>query len=86
MPEATENKELHIASLVVWMRGAVRTVEDRISAFAWAELPYASERGRTVVVLEALDQQTLYQRIEVLRQLPGVLDAQLVYHHSGAAP
>ena len=86
MPGDSEHNELHIASLVVWIRGTVRAVEERIRTFDWAELPYASERGRTVVVLEALDQQTLYQRIEALRQLPGVLDAQLVYHHSDATP
>lgn len=71
----------HIASMVVRSRLAHDELQRRLSAHAWLDVPFPANQGRAVVVIEAPDQGTLFQRIESVRELPGILDAQLVYHH-----
>ena len=75
----------HIASLVIWSSAPHDALLERLSEHDWIELPFPTNKGKTVVVIEAADQDALYQRIECVRALPGILNAQLVYHHGEEA-
>ncbi|MNG19962.1 assembly protein for periplasmic nitrate reductase [compost metagenome] len=44
------------------------------------ELHHESAAGKLVVVLEARHEDQILQRIEQINQLPGVLNAALIYH------
>ena len=39
-----------------------------------------SPEGKAVVVIEAVDEQLILQRIDQVNALPGVLNAALIYH------
>jgi nitrate reductase NapD len=71
----------HISSLVVHCRPDVLdSVIDRIEAMPEAEVPRHSEEGKLVVLLETADEGRIMQRISAIEQLPGVINAALVYH------
>lgn len=72
---------LHIASLVVLARpelfGAVKA---NLSLLDDVELHQQSPAGKLVVVLEATHESQILQRIEQINNIPGVLNAALIYH------
>lgn len=72
---------LHIASLLVHVRpellGAVKA---NLGLLDGLELHQESPLGKLVVVLETEHEQQILERIEQISNLPGVLNAALVYH------
>lgn len=77
----SRSADVHIASLVLQCRPAHR---ERVAAAA-QRLPdveiAAAEGGKLVVVLEAASERRVLELTDALRDLPEVLDCQLVYHH-----
>lgn len=72
---------LHIASLLVHARPALfEAVKANLSLLDGVELHQQSPLGKLVVVLETADEQQILERIEQISNLPGVLNAALVYH------
>lgn len=72
---------LHIASLVVLARPELfEAVKANLRLLEDIELHQESTAGKLVVVLEARDEQQILQRIEQINNLPGVLNAALIYH------
>ena len=45
-----------------------------------AEVPKHSDEGKLVVLLETANEGRIMQRISAIEQLPGVINAALVYH------
>jgi len=72
---------LHIASLLVHVRpellGAVKANLRQLDGL---ELHQESPQGKLVVVLETANEQQILERIDQISNLPGVLNAALVYH------
>jgi nitrate reductase NapD len=72
---------LHIASLLVHCRPeqlpAVRT---NLALLPGLELHQHSPQGKLVVVLETEHEQQILDTIEQIQNLPGVLNAVLIYH------
>ncbi|MFK8333071.1 chaperone NapD [Pseudomonas sp. BJa5] len=72
---------LHIASLVVLARPELlNAVKANLRLLDDVELHQESAAGKLVVVLEARHEQQILQRIEQINNLPGVLNAALIYH------
>lgn len=71
---------IHIASLVVWSKNHLPELEQELGAMPGVETPVPGDKGKTIAVIEALDEGSLYEKIEAIRTLPSVLNAQLVYH------
>jgi len=81
-PGANREDEVHIASFIVQHRaGAADAVATAVSACPDLELALASAAG-SVVVCESEDRLVLTERIDMLRNVPGVLNVLLVYHHA----
>ena len=77
---------VHISSLVVLIEAdRVRSVERAINALDDTEVSASDGRGRSVVVVEALDDDALLRAFTSIETLDGVLSVALVYHHSDAA-
>ncbi|HEX5842880.1 MAG TPA: chaperone NapD [Pseudomonas sp.] len=72
---------LHIASLLVHVRPELfEAVKANLRLLEGVELHQQSPQGKLVVVLETQHEQQILDRIEQINQLPGVLNAALVYH------
>jgi len=72
---------LHIASLLVHARPELlEAVKANLRLLDGVELHQESPLGKLVVVLETDNEQQILQRIDSINQLPGVLNAALVYH------
>lgn len=71
---------IHIASMVVWSEASLPELEQTLNAMPGVETPVSGEKGKTVALVEAENEAALYQLIEDIRALPGVLNAQLVFH------
>ncbi|TDF84353.1 chaperone NapD [Pseudomonas sp. H9] len=72
---------LHIASLVVLARPELlEAVKANLRLLEGLELHQESPAGKLVVVLETTDEQQILQRIDLINNLPGVLNAALIYH------
>lgn len=72
---------LHIASLVVHARPELfEAVKANLLLLDNLELHQHTPAGKLVVVLEAHHEQQILQRIEQINNLPGVLNAALIYH------
>ncbi|MCY1423326.1 assembly protein for periplasmic nitrate reductase [compost metagenome] len=75
------NDTLHIASLVVLTRPEhLATVKANLCLLDGLELHQQSPAGKLVVVLEASHENQILERIEQINNLPGVLNAALIYH------
>ncbi|WLG99018.1 chaperone NapD [Pseudomonas beijingensis] len=75
------DEALHIASLIVLARPELfDAVKANLRLLDGLELHHESAAGKLVVVLEAQHEDQILQRIEQINQLPGVLNAALVYH------
>jgi nitrate reductase NapD len=74
-------KTLHIASLVVLARPELfEAVKANLRLLNGVELHQESPAGKLVVVLEMEKESEISQRINQINNLPGVLNASLVYH------
>ena len=72
---------LHIASLLVHARPELfEAVKANLRLLEGLELHQESPLGKLVVVLETEHEQQILERIEQISNLPGVLNAALVYH------
>ncbi|MBT2339608.1 MULTISPECIES: chaperone NapD [Pseudomonas] len=75
------DEALHIASLVVLARPSLLdAVKANLCLLDGLEIHQQSPAGKLVVVLEAVDENRILQRIEQINNLPGVLNAALIYH------
>ena len=75
------DETLHIASLVVLARPELfEAVKANLRLLDNLELHQESAAGKLVVVLETTDENQILQRIEQINNLPGVLNAALIYH------
>lgn len=75
------NDPLHIASLLVHCRPELLdAVKRNLMLLPGLELHQESAAGKVVVVLEAEHESTILQTIDQIQQLPGVLNAALIYH------
>ncbi|MEG0858117.1 MAG: chaperone NapD [Pseudomonas sp.] len=75
------DETLHIASLVVLARPELfDAVKANLRLLDGLELHQQSTAGKLVVVLEAKDENQILQRIDQINNLPGVLNAALIYH------
>jgi periplasmic nitrate reductase NapD len=72
---------LHIASLLVHVRPELLdAVKANLRLLDGLELHQESPLGKLVVVLETEHERQILERIEQISNLPGVLNAALVYH------
>ena len=72
---------LHIASLVVLARPELfEAVKANLRLLENLELHQESAAGKLVVVLETAHEDQILRRIEQINNLPGVLNAALIYH------
>jgi periplasmic nitrate reductase NapD len=72
---------LHIASLLVHVRPQLLdAVKANLNLLHGLELHQESPLGKLVVVLETEHERQILERIEQISNLPGVLNAALVYH------
>lgn len=72
---------LHIASLLVHCRPEfLDAVKGNLALLAGLELHQQSPAGKIVVVLEAEHESRILDTINHIQQLPGVLNAALIYH------
>ncbi|VVO27403.1 chaperone NapD [Pseudomonas fluorescens] len=75
------DKPLHIASLVVLARPELfEAVKANLRLLKGLELHQQSPAGKLVVVLEAEDESQILDCIQQIGNLPGVLNAALIYH------
>ncbi|MDZ5433221.1 chaperone NapD [Pseudomonas fluorescens] len=75
------DEALHIASLVVLARPELlQAVKANLRLLDGVELHQESTAGKLVVVLETTHENQILQRIEQINNLPGVLNAALIYH------
>ena len=76
-----KNDALHIASLLVHCRPELLdAVKRNLVLLPGLELHQESAAGKVVVVLEAEHESAILQTIDQIQQLPGVLNAALIYH------
>lgn len=72
---------LHIASLLVHCRPELLDAAKRnIALLPGTELHQESAAGKLVVVLEAEHEREVLDTISHIQQIPGVLNAALIYH------
>jgi len=75
------DETLHIASLVVLARPELfEAVKANLRLLNGVELHQESVAGKLVVVLETTHEDQILQRIDQINNLPGVLNAALIYH------
>jgi len=75
------NNALHIASLLVHCRPELlAAVKSNLQLLPDLELHQESAAGKVVVVLEAGHESRILDTISHIQQLPGVLNAALIYH------
>ncbi|MCF6780694.1 chaperone NapD [Stutzerimonas stutzeri] len=76
-----KNDALHIASLLVHCRPElIAAVKQNLALLPGLELHQESAAGKVVVVLEAEHESQILSTIDQIQQLPGVLNAALIYH------
>ena len=59
---------------------------ERLAALAGVEVHALVEDGRMIVTIESASDNATVDTFEVIRQMPGVLSASLVYHHFESDP
>lgn len=76
------NGSLHISSLVIQARPErLAEVREAISARG-AEIPASDPDGKLVVVLETDSERKITDFLNEVSVMPGVLSANLVFHHN----
>jgi periplasmic nitrate reductase NapD len=73
--------DIHIASLVLQCQPQQREQVVREAARLRGLEIAAAEGGKIVVVVETTSERAVLEVTDALRDLPQVLDCQLVYHH-----
>lgn len=83
IPVQLKTDELHITSVIVQHRAeAAEALAARIGAMAPdLELAIAGTH-RSIVLCEGETQRAIVERLDALREIPGVLNVTLVYHHA----
>lgn len=77
----SEQDPINLVSMVMMTRPERLTgFKELIANVDGAEIHVASAEGKLVVTVEADDQRSLLQRIEVLQNLDGLVSSNLVYH------
>ncbi|MGE8502191.1 MAG: chaperone NapD [Pseudomonas sp.] len=72
---------VHIASLLIHIRPELlNAVKTNLRQLDGLELHQESPQGKLVVVLETTHERHILDRIDQINNLPGVLNAALVYH------
>lgn len=72
---------LHIASFIVHARPEqLDAVLANLRLLDDLDVHQHSPQGKVVVVIEAVDEKLILQRIDQVNALPGVLNAALIYH------
>lgn len=75
------NNTLHIASLLVHCRPELfEAVKQNLALLPGVELHQESAAGKVVVVLETEHENQILDAINHIQQMPGVLNAALIYH------
>jgi periplasmic nitrate reductase NapD len=73
---------LHIASFVVQHHPqATAALDAALATLPDTELALR-DHGRSIVLCESTEARALLDRIETLRELPGVVGVNLVHHHA----
>jgi len=76
-----EQDPINLVSMVMMTRPErLSGFKELIASVDGAEIHVASAEGKLVVTVEADDQRSLLQRIEVLQNLDGLVSSNLVYH------
>lgn len=72
---------VHIASLLIHIRPELLdAVKTNLRQLDGLELHQENPQGKLVVVLETTHERHILDRIDQINNLPGVLNAALVYH------
>jgi nitrate reductase NapD len=79
------DEDVHIASVVLWIGDRAEEIQAALQKLLWVDCPLPSQQGKCVAVLEGATDAELISRIDYIRNLPGVIDTQLVYHVSESA-
>lgn len=78
--------DLHIAScLVAVVPGALADVVSAIATCGLGEVFQTDPRGRIVVVLEGAASAAILDAMDAIREMPGVMNVNLVYQHCESA-
>ena len=76
------HREIHIASLLLHIKSAeVVSLVERLSSLPRAEHHLHDDGHKMIVVFEANSESMLSSVINDIGSYPGVLSAQLCYHH-----
>jgi nitrate reductase NapD len=79
--------ELHVSSCVVHARPErLDHVRRDLAALPGVDVHGTSAIGKIVVTLETTDEQGIVDRLDVMRDLPGVLSTVLVFHRVEPLP
>ncbi|WP_371234676.1 chaperone NapD [Pseudomonas sp. QE6] len=82
MPES-----IQIASLIVHTRPELLdAVKTNLQCLPHLEVHQQSPQGKLVVVLEAEHEQSILDNLDAIQNLPGVLNAVLIYHEIVESP
>jgi len=78
---------INISSVILGVTPAdAADVGERLAALAGVEVHALVEDGRMIVTIESASDSATVDTFEVIRQMPGVLSASLVYHHFESDP
>ncbi len=87
MPENTMPESIQIASLIVHTRPELlEAVKANLLCLPHLEVHQQSPQGKLVVVLEAEHEQNILDNLNAIQNLPGVLNAVLIYHEIVESP
>jgi nitrate reductase NapD len=76
-----DSDSCHIASMVVQCRPEkLDTISAALTAIDGLEVPERDERGKLVVLIEAIGEAQLMTLVSTIESTPGVISANLVYH------
>ncbi|MCP8464970.1 chaperone NapD [Pseudomonas sp. ZM23] len=87
MPESKMPQSIQIASLIVHTQPELlETVKANLLRLPHLEVHQQSPMGKLVVVLEAEHEASILDNLNTIQNLPGVLNAVLVYHEIVESP
>jgi len=87
MPENTMPESIQIASLIVHTHPELlEAVKTNLLRLPHLEVHQQSPQGKLVVVLEAEHEQSILDNLNAIQNLPGVLNAVLIYHEIVESP
>lgn len=75
--------ELHIASCIARIRSeSVDVLVPRIEAITGGPIAAKSDDGKMVILMEGASTGALLNQMDQIRDLPGVLNVEMVYQHA----